>query len=104
MRAYNTALGHEAKTLLGMLQGDRKMRDMYGNEVQCDTPTTRLLAERKRKKNVVESDGAFKFSTRISQPMRAKLAADYLRNAAREIELHQVPVIFEFNCQEVEKK
>ena len=76
-------------------------QDMYGNEVECDTPTTRLLAERKPK---LESDGAFKLSTRISQPMRAKLAADYLRNAAREIELHQVPVIFEFKCQEVEKK
>ena len=77
-------------------------QDMYGNEVQCNTPTTRLLAERKRKKNVVESDGAtFKLATRISQPIQAKLAADYLRNAAREIEEHNVPVTFEFPCEEV---
>lgn len=75
------------------------MKDFYDNEVEADTPTTRLLAKRNAKQ---ESDGLFKLATKITDPMRASVVADYLRSAAKSIEAsHVEKVTFEFTCAEV---
>lgn len=67
---------------------------------QCDTPTTRLLAQRKTRR--VESTGLFRFNVKVHCPIKAKVAADYLRSAAREIEASQAEhVKFEFKAEEV---
>lgn len=78
------------------------MKDMYGNEVQQATPTTRLLETRKKK---AESNGGFKLATKINEPMNAGVVADYLRSAAKQLEASGAArVLFEFKAEEVGDK
>jgi hypothetical protein len=78
------------------------MTDFYGNPEQANTPTTQLLAKHSTKQ---EPTGLFKLATRITAPMKAKLAADYLRCAARQIEESNAEcVVFEFAAEEVKKE
>lgn len=76
-------------------------KDFYGNEVEYDTPTTRLLSKRNASKQ--ESTGLFKLATKIHSPMRAGVVADYLRNAAKQVEESGAEkVVFEFKAEEVQ--
>jgi len=80
------------------------VRDMYGNEV-CNTPTTRLLAERSRKNKVkLESDSMWQLATGADSIRRVELA-EYLRMVADAVgdsgrSLFKV----EFTITEVEEK
>ena len=78
------------------------MKDFYGNVEQASTPTMRLLESRKPK---ADAKAGFKLATKTHAPITARVAADYLRLAAKRVEESGVArVRFEFTVEEETKE
>ena len=78
------------------------MKDLYGNEQQADTPTTKLIKNRNDKR--LESDGHFKLGTRVYPSLKRQMVVEMLRTVALIVEdTNAEDFRFEFTIEEIKE-